>query len=764
MSTLPSTGHFDPLLVALSVAVAVFGAYTALDLAQHARAARDQGAGRRFSGWLAAAACTLGAGIWSMHFIGMLAFRMPMAVHYDVGLTTLSLLLAVAVSGAGLFAVARNVPRRFTIPVAGTLTGLGIVTMHYVGMAGMQVPARLTYDSGLVGLSVAVAIAASTAAMWLAFRTAHARQRLLGALVLGLAVVAMHYVGMSAATFHAMETPPVPVRVDAAVGPPLLAVGVSLATVALLGMALASSVVDRQRAADRTAEHEARYRAVVDSAVDPIVLIDGAGTILSFNPAAERTFGYAGAEVMGSNVCVLMPEPDRSAHDGYIARYRATGERRIIGIGREVTGRRRDGSTFPLELSVAEWRAGGTVYYTGIMRDISERKAAETALRAATAEAERAREEAVKARDAAERADVAKSKFLAAASHDLRQPVQSLFFFAHALSDRLDGHPAADMLASMSGSLDALKGLLDSILDVSRLDAGVVQPNVTEFALGPLLARIAAEYAPRAAEAGLRLRHVPTRAWTRSDPVLLERALRNLLENALRYTVTGGIVLGCRRRDGTLRIVVADSGIGIPAGKLPEIFEEFTQLGNPERDRRKGLGLGLAIVRRLASLLGHEVTVRSQPGRGSTFALEVPAAAARALPRAVNALPPQPDGKGLILVIDDDTVILVSMRAMLEQWGYEVAAAVSADEAIELLLGLGRAPRAILADYRLREGRTGVEAIRDVFGVCGVRVPAVVITGDTAPERIAEVERSGFRLLHKPVTPARLREVLASAA
>ncbi|MGQ9367641.1 hybrid sensor histidine kinase/response regulator [Azospirillum sp. A39] len=764
MPSLPLSGHYDPLLVALSVAVAVFGGYTALDLAAHARAARSDGRGAAGNVWLAAAAVTLGAGIWAMHFIGMLAFRMPVPVEYDAGLTVLSLLLAVAVAGAGLFAVARGIPRRFTLPVAGTLTGLGIVTMHYVGMAGMQMDARLTYHSGLVALSVAVAVAASTAALGLAFRTLGVRQRLLGALVLGLAVVAMHYIGMAAATFHTMEAPAALVRTDVALGPSLLAVGLAFATLVLLAMALASSIIDRQRSAERTAEQEARYRAVVDSAVDPIVLIDEAGAIASFNPAAERTFGYAAAEVVGRNVALLMPEPDRSAHDGYIARYRRTGERRIIGIGREVTGRRKDGSTFPLELAVAEWRAGGAVYYTGIMRDISERKAAETALRAATTEAERARVEAVRARDDAERADLAKSKFLAAASHDLRQPVQSLVFFAHALAERLDGHPAADMLASMSGSLDALKGLLDSILDVSRLDAGVVQPNVTTFALGPLLDRLAAEYRPRAAEAGLRFAAVPTRAWTRSDPVLLERALRNLIENALRYTARGGIVLGCRRRGAALRITVADSGIGVPADRLEEIFEEFTQLGNPERDRRKGLGLGLAIVRRLARLLEHPVSVCSRPGHGSVFALEVPSAAARALPRAAHAQPPAPSSKGLILVIDDDSVILVAMRALLEQWGYEVVAAVSADEAIELLLGLGRQPRAILADYRLREGRTGVEAIRDVFGVCGVRVPAVVLTGDTAPERIAEVERSGFRLLHKPVTPARLREILAEAA
>ncbi|MBP2298377.1 hybrid sensor histidine kinase/response regulator [Azospirillum picis] len=766
-------GYYDPLLVALSYVIAVFGGYVALDLAHHAHGARDGKKSKVDSRRLAGAALALGAGIWSMHFVGMLAFRTAMPINYDPGMTALSFLLAVAVSGAGLFSVARNRPRRFTLPVAGTLTGFGIVSMHYVGMAGMRMEARLSYDTLLIVASIVIAIAASTAALWLAFRTSRPLERVAGAALLGIGVVAMHYTGMAAAGMEpATElagTTAMPHTIAAAAPAPglsanLLAVLTGGATLLLLALAFISSLLGRRNQAEQTAGQDARYRAIVDTAVDPIVVINEEGLVESFNRAAEQTFGYQSTEVIGRNVSMLMPEPFHSAHDGYLSRYHRTGERRIVGIGREVEGRRKDGSVFPLDLSVGEWQVGRRRMYTGIMRDITARRAAEDAILRARDEAEAARIEAVAARDAAERADRAKTKFLAAASHDLRQPLQSLFFFAHALSDKLEDHPTAPLLASMTESLSGLRVMLDSLLDVSRLDAGVVKPSVTDFALGPLLDRLAEEYRLRAGEVGLGLRHVSSSAWVRSDPALLERILRNLIENAIRYTEQGSILIGCLHRGDALRLAVIDQGIGIPPEKTQDIFQEFTQLANPERDRRKGLGLGLAIVRRLAGLLGHGVAVRSVPGRGSGFFLDLSPAVPRPIPKPARAPIDLPRGKGLIVVVDDDTIILLSMRAMLEEWGYDVVAAVSADEAIESLLNLGRQPAMIVADYRLREGRTGVEAIRDIYGVCGVRVPAVVLTGDTDPARIAEVQRSGHHLLHKPVSAPILRDILTAAA
>ncbi|MDQ2103611.1 PAS domain S-box protein [Azospirillum isscasi] len=595
-------------------------------------------------------------------------------------------------------------------------------------------------------------------------------------LALGLGVILLG-VSLASAAFFARRLA-LPVRELAAHGGNLMegqpiryGGGVPVREIDELHRVLAEASAALVGASESAAHAEARHRSIVDTAVDAIVVIDRVGTLHGFNRAAERIFGYAAEEVLGRNVSMLMPEPDRSAHDGYLERYHRTGERRIIGIGREVWGRRKDGSVFPLELSVAEWRADGEIRFTGIVRDITARKAAEEALLAAKDAAEQAMERALQAADEArrektraEKAERAKTQFLAAASHDLRQPVQSLYFFAQVLGDKLQGRSGHELVASMGHSLDALKLLLDGLLDVSRLDAGAVEPSVTECAVGPLLDRLAAEYGPQADGQGLRLRVVPTSLWARTDPMLLERILRNLIENALRYTERGGVVVGCRRRNGALRIEVADSGAGVPEELQQAVFEEFFQIGNPERDRAKGLGLGLAIVKRLAGLLGHTVALRSRPGRGSVFSVELPSVRPRAILRRNGAERANDDGQGLVVVIDDEAIVLLSLRTLLEQWGYEVVAAVSGEEAVDLLHGLGRMPDLIIADYRLREGRTGVEAIRDIHGVCGVRIPAVVLTGDTAPERITEIRGAGFRLVHKPITPHILRELLKPAA
>jgi signal transduction histidine kinase len=379
-------------------------------------------------------------------------------------------------------------------------------------------------------------------------------------------------------------------------------------------------------------------------------------------------------------------------------------------------------------------------------------------------EALRSAEEAIRARDLAEKAEKAKTQFFASASHDLRQPVQSLFFFAQALAERFKGHPGAELLSSMELSLDALKMLLDSLLDVSRLDAGAVKPKPAEFPLASLIERLAAEYGPQAESRGISFRVVTTSAWVRTDPMLLERMVRNLIENALRYTARGGILIGCRRGQNTVRIAIVDTGIGISEHQHKLVFEEFVQIGNPERDRAKGLGLGLAIVKRLGALLDHGVTVKSEPGRGSAFSIELPLAQDGTLQHGSAVIPANDGGRQLVVVIDGEAIILLGLRAMLEGWKYDVVAAMSGEDAVRLLCDDGRVPDMIIADYRLRGGRTGIEAIRDIHKACNSDIPAIVLTGDTAPERIAEVKGSGFRLIHKPVTPTMLRQVLASVA
>jgi len=394
-------------------------------------------------------------------------------------------------------------------------------------------------------------------------------------------------------------------------------------------------------------------------------------------------------------------------------------------------------------------RDGKPSRISGINIDVSQRVAMTTELAAAKL--------------AAERANVAKSKFLAAASHDLRQPAQSLALFVGLLTDRLAGTPGQAALEGIQRSVEALRQLLDGLLDVSRLDAGIIKPKVVDVALGPMLTALAAEYGPRAELQNLRLRCVATSAVARTDAQLLDRMVRNLVENALRYTKRGGIVVGCRRRGGQVSLAVYDSGIGISADEQRQIFEEFYQIGNPERDRRKGVGLGLSIVDRLAHLLGHQVSLRSRLGRGSCFAIVMPAGVAAPPDRAPIIIPPprKPCGHDLILVIEDEDLVRAGLGAALCSWGYDVSLAASTAEAVAAAgAALPRRPRLLISDYRLCGCEVGTMAIEAVRRRCGTAIPGLIITGDTAPERLKEATGAGFELVHKPFSVEQLRGVV----
>jgi CheY-like chemotaxis protein len=296
---------------------------------------------------------------------------------------------------------------------------------------------------------------------------------------------------------------------------------------------------------------------------------------------------------------------------------------------------------------------------------------------------------------------------------------------------------------------------------MTKLDAGIVEPVPTELPVQRLLDRIETTFADAAHKKGLRLRVVESGAWVESDPILLERILLNLVSNAVRYTEKGGVVVGCRRRGPSLRIDVCDTGPGIPEDQRRSIFGEFYQLARSDAGRREGLGLGLAIVDRLCRLLRHRVEVDSHPGRGSRFSVSVPVAQARTeieIPAPASPIADPARGKR-IMVVDDDTLVLDGMRGVLQGWGCQVATAVSGDAALARLEEDG-APDLIISDSRLADGENGVDAIARLRAAAGMPIPAFVITGDTAPERLREASAAGFALLHKPVSPMALRTTL----
>jgi signal transduction histidine kinase len=389
---------------------------------------------------------------------------------------------------------------------------------------------------------------------------------------------------------------------------------------------------------------------------------------------------------------------------------------------------------------------------------------------------------ALAARAAAEAADRGKSQLLAAASHDLRQPLHALGLYAAALAARV---PADDWRALVGNVLDgiaALEAQFAQLLDLSRLEAGALVPEPVDVALAPVLAQACSDLAPQAAARGLALRIVPTRLWVHSDPVLLGRIVRNLVANGVRYTRRGGVVVGVRRRRGAVLVVVADTGVGIAADELTRIFEEFYQVPGTGPGSRRGMGLGLAIVRRFAGLLDHRIDVRSRPGRGSCFSVELPRAAARmqrsrsfdVSPADADGAPTQPQrttaeiasardalAGTLVAMVDDDASAIDAMRALLATRSALLAAGTSVDALLDDLGQLGRYPDVLLADLRLGQGALGTDAIERVRDELGTPVPALLVSGDTGAEAAALARSSGIALLGKPVDAGTLEAALA---
>lgn len=368
-----------------------------------------------------------------------------------------------------------------------------------------------------------------------------------------------------------------------------------------------------------------------------------------------------------------------------------------------------------------------------------------------------------KQKELAEQASLAKSTFLAAASHDLRQPVHALGLFVGALRATnlsLEGHRLVERIEE---SVTALDSLFSAILDISRLDAGVVAIRPEAFQIQALLDRVCADHFDEADGKSIALVQCHCSATVFSDPVLIERIVRNLVSNAVRHTDSGRVVVGCRRQGERIRIEVWDTGPGIPFAERERIFEEYVQLKNPERDRAMGLGLGLAIVRRLSALLDCPVRLRSQPDRGSCFSIEIPKATTTArtdVHKAVDAV--DETTSGLIAVVDDEAAIQAAMGSLLTSWGYAVIAAGSGDEMIDRLKRSAMRPDLIICDYRLRGSENGIDVVRQLRARCGEAVPAMLITGDTASDRLIEAQASGLLLLHKPVPKGKLRAAIAN--
>jgi PAS domain S-box-containing protein len=514
---------------------------------------------------------------------------------------------------------------------------------------------------------------------------------------------------------------------------------------------LMTDITERHAAELALRESEDRLFKFMEASTEGVIF-HADGVITDTNPAACHLIGLPANRLLGRPVLdVLAPEYHAQARhlieqvgDAAFEGHLITPHGNRIAI--EVTGRSMLRNSEKLRMVV--------------LRDIRDRHEAQarideliTGLRAQ--------------KDRAEAADRAKSVFLAAASHDLRQPIHALGLFLTALrsmaqAPAVPSSELVDICHRMQTSLDSLGQLLNMLLDVSRLDANAVQIVREPTELATLLDELGQEFGPLAREKGLQLRVVCTDLWVDTDPTVLRRILANLLSNAVRYTPRGRVLLGCRRRGSEVEIQVWDSGIGIAPEQREAIFEEFYQVGQSTAQHHEahGLGLGLPIVKRSAHLLQAPLDLRSQPGLGSMFSIRLPRCEAPVrTPQPEPALHPTAHGLG-VLVIDDDAQVLGAMQRVLSVWGHRAFCAASADEAVVMAITHPDQIHLLLSDYRLGATVTAVDAIRAVQACLPHPVPTYILTGDTSPQRIHEASLLGFPLLHKPLQAAVLRGIL----
>jgi signal transduction histidine kinase/ActR/RegA family two-component response regulator len=371
-----------------------------------------------------------------------------------------------------------------------------------------------------------------------------------------------------------------------------------------------------------------------------------------------------------------------------------------------------------------------------------------------------------RARVAAEQANRSKTQFFAAASHDLRQPLHAMGLFASALTQKVRDPEVAGVVSSINASVQALEALFDELLDISKLDSGVIKPALGDFAIADVFDRLRAEFSAEAAAKGLRLSIGDGHHVVRSDAVLLERIVRNLMSNAIRYTTAGEIAVTAAPADGRLRIEVRDTGIGIREEDQQRIFEEFLQLDNPVRTSKKGLGLGLSIVKRLADLLRYRVRVASLFGRGSTFGFDVPLGAARAQTPAATTAAAAGAARladRLVVVIDDEEPIVTGMQALLEGWGAQVIGSTTGDDVIAAVHACGKLPDLFIVDYRLGAQQTGIALVQRLRRELDPEIPALLVTGSVTPELAVQARAAGFEFLLKPVLADELRKRISAA-
>jgi PAS domain S-box-containing protein len=776
---------FNLGLVVLSYLVAVTASHVTLLLAARVRDPHSV----NWKLWMVCGGLAMGLGIWSMHFVATLALRLPIQVLYDLRLTALSWVFAIIACGAA-FVVLRRLTgdrhRDFLLP--GALIGIGIASMHYTGDASMRLSPGIQYDPLLFVASILVAMGAATAALWIAFHLARHRSvsaNFGAALVMGAAVTGMHFTGVAAANFPADA-------VCLASGPRLddlyIAYTVGGATFAILLATMLLSLYDarmssaiavgaeklrlaneqlEERVRERTAtlaREMGRKDAILRAALDCIVSMDAHGRIVEWNPAAEQTFGYEREEAIGHMLAdVMVPERFRAEHSAGLARYLATGEEHVIGKRVELTGLRRNGEEFPVEVAITVMKTEDGPLFTAHLRDITERKRAEQELR--------------ESHDAARAGSEAKSNFVATMSHEIRTPMNAVIGMLELLGHSKLNPDQREMLSAARESSRALLTLIDDILDFSKIEVGKLELHLEPCSVERVVDGVVATFKHVASSKGILLtRRIDPALWAahRVDPSRLRQILANLVSNAIKFTQAGTVslevkVLASGQRRQTLGFNVQDTGIGMTPETQQRLFEAFQQGESNTSRRFGGTGLGLAISRQLTQLMGGDISVTSAKDLGTRVSVTIhaehadpgairndPALGGRSAPVAVHA----PSGTR-VLIVDDHPLNLAMLKRQLKVLGVEADMASSGTEA--LAKWRRDAHQLVITDLQMPEmdGYAFAHAIR-AEQTPEHKPTVVAFTANTHSEALERCTAAGMDdYLTKPTELGTLREKLS---
>jgi two-component system sensor histidine kinase/response regulator len=754
-------GWYDFRLVTLSVAIAVLAAYAALDLGGRVTSARG---GARLA-WLSGGALAMGIGIWAMHYIGMLAFRLPFPVEYDWPMVVLSLLAAVLASGVALFVVSRQTMTMAVAAVGSLFMGAGIASMHYIGMEAMRLPAMCVYSTGLVVLSVALAMVISFVALWLTYLlrdqlTTWGWRKLACALVMGGAIPVMHYVGMAAARFVPMPLDPATLRHAINISDLGMA-SILIATLVILGLVFITSIVDRRFSlqAKELESSEERYRLIVETAFDAFLGIDSDNNITEWNAQAEAAFGWPRSEAIGKAASRFILHDPRISNGHTLGELLEAGNDDSVHRRLEGTGIHRSGRQFPVEMTLSAVHHGNKRLFAAFVHDVTDRKAAEL--------------EREKATQAAEAASRAKSEFLANMSHEIRTPLNGVIGMTDLVLESDLTREQREYLETVKLSADSLLHVINEILDFSKIEAGKLELEEEDFDLQDCMESTLKTLALKADEKSLELlcEVVPdVPVMVRGDSTRLRQVLTNLIGNAIKFTRHGevGLKAFLDSNEGesiVIHFIVSDTGIGISPEKTKLIFESFSQADTSTTREFGGSGLGLTISRSLVEMMGGKIWVDSQIGQGSQFhfTIRVGPASTRISPSTILTQPEVLHGVK-VLIVDDNRTNRRILDGLLRHWKmrpttvedgeqalYKATAAFEDGEPFELILTDMHMPR--------MDGFDLIRRIREKPGMVASTIMMLTSGGQRGDARRAEDLGVAAHLL-KPVRQAELRDAL----